>query len=216
MESNQCENKESEELNFRKMKSMSLVSFPKRKKKEEKEEQRQYVPPRNRCLSYAFPKNFVPKLHPKKARLTPTPIILNKNKKHLKPLKPLNKIEETLSLSFERKDSSDSMNDSSDSDENFEIRLNIQEAENNQKYKKMRRLMSKFTINRKQHTGKSKDDSEIKMISPSERVFNNKEKESYIQHHFKSFRHTFDCFKGTKSQRGFSIMNILEMTSGLK
>ena len=112
MESNQCENKESEELNFRKMKSMSLVSFPKRKKKEEKEEQRQYVPPRNRCLSYAFPKNFVPKLHPKKARLTPTPIILNKNKKHLKPLKPLNKIEETLSLSFERKDSSDSMNDS--------------------------------------------------------------------------------------------------------
>ena len=36
MESNQCENKESEELNFRKMKSMSLVSFPKRKKKEEK------------------------------------------------------------------------------------------------------------------------------------------------------------------------------------
>lgn len=76
--------------------------------------------------------------------------------------------------------------------------------------------MSKFTINRQQHRGKCKDDSEIKMISPSERVFNNKEKDSYIQHHFKSFRHTFDCFKGTKSQRGFSIMNILEMTSGLK
>ena len=59
---------------------------------------------------------------------------------------PILFIEETLSLSFERKDSSDSMNDSSDLDEYCEIRLNIQEAENNQKYQKMRRLMSKFTI----------------------------------------------------------------------
>lgn len=203
MDSN--DNKEFErEFDFRTMKSMSLVTFPKRKK----EEQRQFLPPRNRCLSYAFPKNFVPTLHPKKSNLKPTPIILNKNRKITLPL---NKIEEKMSLSFENEKDSSSFDDSDD--EYADIRLNIKEIK--PKYFVLRKQMSKFTVNKSKKCI-SKDDTALKCVSPSEYVFNNKEKDNYIREHFKSFRHTIECFNGTKGQRGFSIMNILEMTSGLK
>lgn len=195
------------DFDFRKMKSLSLVTFPKRKKDEPK----QFHPPRNRCLSYAFPKDFVPHLHPKRSQIKPTPIVLNSNKKSTFELK---KIEEKMSLSFEREKDSSSFDDSSDSDDEYaEIRLNIKETK--PKYFILRKQMSKFTINKSKKCI-SKDDTSLKCVSPSEYVFNKQEKENYIHNHFKSFRHTFDCFNGKKCQRGFSIMNILEMTSGLK
>lgn len=63
------------DFDFRKMKSSSLVTFPKIKK----DEPRQFLPPRNRCLSYAFPKDFAPHLHPKRSQIKP--IVLNRNRK---------------------------------------------------------------------------------------------------------------------------------------
>ena len=63
------------DFDFRKMKSLSLVTFPKIKT----DEPRQFLPPRNRCLSYAFPKDFVPHFHPKRSQIKP--IVLNRNRK---------------------------------------------------------------------------------------------------------------------------------------
>lgn len=201
------ENKdEDEELMFRQMKSMSLVGFPKKKNVENSK------PLRNRCFSYAYPKNFVPKLHPQKAKIKPTPILLNKNQKKIIKPPQLNKIEEAMSLSFEGKQNVSSSFDSDDEDD--ELKLNIEEEKSNNKFKTLRRMMSKFTTNKKKLFN-YKDDFDKKYYSPS---FKNLLVQEEKAQHFKSFRHTFDYFKTPKCslQRGFSIINILEMTSGLK
>lgn len=200
---------EDEELMFRQMKSMSLVTFPKKKSVDNSK------PLRNRCFSYAYPKKFVPKLHPQKAKIKPTPILLNKNqKKIIKPIQTLNKIEEAMSLSFENKQNVSSSFDS-DEEGDDELKLNIEEEKPNNKFITLRRMMSKFTINNKRLFN-YKDDFDKRYYSPSLKKFLLQEEN--FQQHFKSFRHTFDYFKTPKCslQRGFSIINILEMTSGLK
>lgn len=192
-------NSEDDTLNFREIKSMSLVTFPKKKANPPEI-------PRNRFFSSALPKNFVPKLRPLKAKMKPSPIQLNKPK--TSSYIRLNKIEETMSLSFEKSDSnSNSYIDSSDDSES-ELRFIIEENKVT-KCNEFRKQMSKFTNNNKRKYTVN-DDFDNKYKSPSLL------QETSI--HFRSFRHTFDYFKSTeaKLQRGFSIMNILEMTSGLK
>ena len=193
-------NNEDDTINFRAIKSMSMTTFPKKQSKPEI--------PRNRFFSSALPKNFVPKLHPLKAKMKPVPIQLNKpkNKSH----QHLNQIEEKISLSFEKSDSS-SYEDSSDDSES-ELRFTIDDNKVIQ-CNAFRKRMSKFTNNNKRkHT--VNDDFENKYTSPS--LLSKEERDMSI--HISNFRHTFDYFKGSevKLQRGFSIMNILEMTSGLK
>ena len=193
-------NNEDDTINFRAIKSMSMTTFPKKQSKPEI--------PRNRFFSSALPKNFVPKLHPLKAKMKPVPIQLNKpkNKSH----QHLNQIEEKISLSFEKSDSS-SYEDSSDDSES-ELRFTIDDNKVIQ-CNAFRKRMSKFTNNNKRkHT--VNDDFENKYTSPS--LLSKEERDMSI--HIRNFRHTFDYFKGSevKLQRGFSIMNILEMTSGLK
>ena len=177
-----------------------MTTFPKKQSKPEI--------PRNRFFSSALPKNFVPKLHPLKAKMKPVPIQLNKpkNKSH----QHLNQIEEKISLSFEKSDSS-SYEDSSDDSES-ELRFTIDDNKVIQ-CNAFRKRMSKFTNNNKRkHT--VNDDFENKYTSPS--LLSKEERDMSIN--IRNFRHTFDYFKGSevKLQRGFSIMNILEMTSGLK
>ena len=72
--------------------------------------------------------------------------------------------------------------------------------------------MSKFTnTNNRKYT--VNDDFDNKYTSPS--LLSKEERDMSI--HFRSLRHTFDYFKSTdeQTQRGFSIMNILEMESEL-
>lgn len=193
-------NNEDDTINFRAIKSMSMTTFPKKQSKPEI--------PRNRFFSSALPKNFVPKLHPLKAKMKPVPIQLNKPKN--KSYQHLNQIEEKISLSFEKSDSS-SYEDSSDDSES-ELRFTIDDNKVIQ-CNAFRKRMSKFTNNNKRkHT--VNDDFENKYTSPS--LLSKEERDMSI--HIRNFRHTFDYFKGSevKLQRGFSIMNILEMTSGLK
>ena len=193
-------NNEDDTINFRAIKSMSLVTFPKKQSKPEI--------PRNRFFSSALPKNFVPKLHPLKAKMKPVPIQLNKPKN--KSYQHLNQIEEKISLSFEKSDSS-SYEDSSDDSES-ELRFTIDDNKVIQ-CNAFRKRMSKFTNNNKRkHT--VNDDFENKYTSPS--LLSKEERDMSIN--IRNFRHTFDYLKGSevKLQRGFSIMNILEMTSGLK
>ena len=195
-------NNEDDTINFREIKSMSMTTFPKKQSKPDI--------PRNRFFSSALPKNFVPKLHPLKAKMKPVPIQLNKpkNKSH----QPLNQIEEKMSLSFEKSDSNSSSYEDSSDDSESELRFTIEEHKVTQ-CTEFRKQMSKFTNNNKRkHT--VNDDFENKYTSPS--LLSKEERDMSI--HIRSFRHTFDYFKGSevKLQRGFSIMNILEMTSGLK
>ena len=193
-------NNEDDTINFRAIKSMSMTTFPKKQSKPEI--------PRNRFFSSALPKNFVPKLHPLKAKMKPVPIQLNKPKN--KSYQHLNQIEEKISLSFEKSDSS-SYEDSSDDSES-ELRFTIEDNKVIQ-CNAFRKRMSKFTNNNKRkHT--VNDDFENKYTSPS--LLSKEERDMSIN--IRNFRHTFDYFKGSevKLQRGFSIMNILEMTSGLK
>lgn len=193
-------NNEDDTINFRAIKSMSMTTFPKKQSKPEI--------PRNRFFSSALPKNFVPKLHPLKAKMKPVPIQLNKPKN--KSYQHLNQIEEKISLSFEKSDSS-SYEDSSDDSES-ELRFTIDDNKVIQ-CNAFRKRMSKFTNNNKRkHT--VNDDFENKYTSPS--LLSKEERDMSIN--IRNFRHTFDYFKGSevKLQRGFSIMNILEMTSGLK
>ena len=191
MDSNQnCNsnlNNEEENFTFREIKSMSLVTFPKKKPPEI---------PRNRFFSSALPNNFVPKLHPMQAKRNPSPIKLN-NRSH--------QIDELISLSYEKSDSSSSYIDSSDDNES-ELEKNIK------KCRELRKQMSKFTnTNNRKYT--VNDDFDNKYTSPS--LLSKEERDMSI--HFRSLRHTFDYFKSTdeQTQRGFSIMNILEMESEL-
>ena len=193
-------NNEDDTINFRAIKSMSMTTFPKKQSKPEI--------PRNRFFSSALPKNFVPKLHPLKAKMKPVPIQLNKPKN--KSYQHLNQIEEKISLSFEKSDSS-SYEDSSDDSES-ELRFTIEDNKVIQ-CNAFRKRMSKFT-NKKKRKHTVNGDFENKYTSPS--LLSKEERDMSI--HIRNFRHTFDYFKGSevKLQRGFSIMNILEMTSGLK
>ena len=180
-------NNEEENFTFREIKSMSLVTFPKKKPPEI---------PRNRFFSSALPNNFVPKLHPMQAKRKPSPIKLN-NRSH--------QIDELISLSYEKSDSSSSYIDSSDDNES-ELGKNIK------KCRELRKQMSKFTnTNNRKYT--VNDDFDNKYTSPS--LLSKEERDMSI--HFRSLRHTFDYFKSTdeQTQRGFSIMNILERESEL-
>ena len=144
-------------------------------------------------------------MRPIKATKKPSPIQLNRQKNR----NPLNSMDEKISLSFEKSDSSSSSYIDSSDDSESEVKFTIEDNTVKQ-CKEFQKQMSKFTntYNRKYTVN---DDFDNKYTSPS--LLSKEDRDMSI--HYRSLRHTFDYFqrKDNKYQRGFSIMNILEMES---